>query len=72
MMIFDEKLCIIYNKAIEIGKYHMPLKVAKAIASFKRYVKYQNNNYRHISLLSCYNKIFEQKLPVRKHNTPGA
>ena len=58
--IFAENLSLIYNKALEIGKYPMALKVAKVIALFKKGDKYQPNNYRPISLLSCFNKIFEK------------
>ena len=35
-MIFTENICVIYNKAIEIGKYPMALRVAKVIALFKK------------------------------------
>ena len=34
-MIFAENLCLIYNKAIEIGKYPMALKVTKVITLLK-------------------------------------
>ena len=40
----------------------MVIKVAKVIALFKKSDKYQPNNYRPISLLSCFNKIFEKLL----------
>ena len=63
--IFAENLSIIYNKAIEMGKYPMALKVAKVFALFKKGDKYQPNNYRPISLLSCFNKIFEKLLCKR-------
>ena len=63
--IFAENLSIIYNKTIEIGKYPMALKVANIIALFKKGDKYQPNNYRPISLLSCFNKIFEKLLCKR-------
>ena len=63
--IFAENLSIIYNKAKEIGKYPMALKVAKVIVLFKKGDKYQPNNYRPISLLSCFNKIFEKLLCKR-------
>ena len=43
----------------------MALKVAKVIALFKKGDKYQLNNYRPISLLSCFNKIFEKLLCKR-------
>ena len=60
-VIFAENLSLIYNKSIEIGIYPMALKVAKVIALFKKGDRYQPNNYRPISLLSCFNKIFEKK-----------
>ena len=63
--ILTENLSLIYNKAIEIGKYPMALNVAKVIALFKKGDKYQPNNYRPISLLSCLNKIFEKLLCKR-------
>ena len=43
----------------------MALKVAKVIALFKKGDKNQPNNYRPISLLSCFNKIFEKLLCKR-------
>ena len=43
----------------------MALKVAKVIALFKKGDKNQPNNYRLISLLSCFNKIFEKLLCKR-------
>ena len=43
----------------------MALKVAKVIALFKKGDKYQPDNYRPISLLSCFNKIFEKLLCKR-------
>ena len=39
----------------------MALRVAKVIALFKKCDhKYQTNNYRATSLLSCFNKVFEK------------
>ena len=43
----------------------MALQVAKVIALFKKGDKYQPNNYRPISLLSCFNKIFVKLLCKR-------
>ena len=63
--IFAENPSLIYNNAIEIGKYPMALKVAKVIALFKKGDKYLPNNYCPISLLSCFNKIFEKLLSKR-------
>ena len=66
--IFAKNLSIIYNKAIEIGKYPMALKVTKVIKVITLFIrgdKYQPNNYRPISLLFCFNKIFEKLLCKR-------
>ena len=45
-----------------MGEYPAQLKLAKVIALFKKGDKLQPNNYRPISLLSCFNKIFEKIL----------
>ena len=43
----------------------MALKVAKVIAFFKKGDRNQPNNYRHISLLSCFDKMIEKLLCKR-------
>ena len=53
---------MIYNWVIENGKYPDDLKIAKVIALYKKGVKYDLNNYRPISLLSHFDKIFENIL----------
>ena len=58
-MSYSKKLDIIY------AYMHGLTKVAKVVASFKKGDKYQPNNYRQISLLSCFNKIFEKLLCKR-------
>ena len=60
--IFASNLSKIYNRSIEMGEYPAQLKLAKVIALFKKGDKLQPNNYRPISLLSCFNKIFEKIL----------
>ena len=50
-MIFAANLCLIYNKAAEIGKYPIALKVAKVIALFK---KGEKNNQITIAPLVYY------------------
>ena len=50
------------NCSIENGIYPDDLKIAKVIALYKKGVKHDPNNYRLISLLSHFNKIFEKIL----------
>ena len=52
----------IYNWGIKKGRYPDDLKIAKVIALYKKGVKYDPNNYRPISLLSHFDKIFEKIL----------
>ena len=56
--IFASNMSKIYNRSIEMGEYPAQLKLAKVIALFKKGDKLQPNNYRPISLLSFFNKIF--------------
>ena len=49
-----------------MGEYPTQLKIAKVIALFKKGQKSQLNNYRPISLLSCFNKMFEKILSKRQ------
>ena len=58
--IFARNLCKIYNNSIETGIYPCDLKIAKVIALFKKGKHYHKSNYRPISLLSCFDKIFEK------------
>ena len=50
---------------METGEYPAQLKITKVIALFKKGQKTQPNNYRPISLLSCFNKIFDKILSKR-------
>ena len=58
--IFAENLSKIFNNAILQGVYPDAMKIAKVIALFKGGIKSNPNNYRPISLLSHFDKIFEK------------
>ena len=60
--IFAMNLAKIYNWGIENGKYPDDLNIAKVIALYKKGIKFDPNNYRPISLLSLFDKIFENIL----------
>ena len=47
------------------GEYPAQMKIAKIIALYKKGERYKANNYRPISLLSCFNEIFERLLSKR-------
>ena len=63
--LFSYNLAIIYNHYIDIGEYPQALKIAKVIPIFKKGERCLSSNYRPISLLSVFDKIFE-KLICRK------
>ena len=48
-----------FNKSIELGTFLSKLKMAKVIPIFKSDDETDPNNYRPISLLSCFNSNFE-------------
>ena len=52
----------IFNKSIEDCNYPEGMKIAKVAAIFKKGTSYFADNYRSISLLSSFNKIFEKIL----------
>ena len=58
--VFAHNLTIIYNHYIEIGEYPAALKIAKVIPIYKEGEHALPCNYRPISLLSVFNKIFER------------
>ena len=62
---FANNLTRIFNNSIEKCEYPSELKIAKVIALFKKEETYNPNNYRPISLLSCFNKLFEKLLCKR-------
>ena len=58
--IFAYNLTIIFNKYIQLGKYPEAMKLAKVIPIYKKGEHSLPNNYRPISLLSTFNKLFEK------------
>ena len=58
--IFAENLSKIFNKAILWGVYSDAMKIAKIFALFKSGIEANLNNYRPISLLSHFNKIYDK------------
>ena len=58
--IFCYPLQLIYDKSIECAQYPNGMKLAKVVAIYKKGMMHIADNYRPISLLSCFNKIFEK------------
>ena len=58
--IFATNLTIIYNHYIELGEYPDAMKIAKVIPIYKKEIRSLPENYRPISLLSVFDKIFER------------
>ena len=57
---FSIPLAILYNKSIEKAVYPSSFKLAKVIALFKKHSRFLPSNYRPISLLNCFDKVFEK------------
>ena len=53
--VFLYSLRLIYNRAIVNGQYPNEMKLTKVIAIYKQGIMHVADNYRHISLLSCFN-----------------
>ena len=66
--IIKDILADIFNKSVELGIYPSKLKMAKVIPVFKNDDDTDPNNYRPISLLSCFNRIFEKLMYKRMKN----
>ena len=64
-MILADNVAKIYNRSIEIYDYPSEHKIAKVIALLKNGAKSNPNDYRPMSLLSCFNKLFEKLLCKR-------
>ena len=58
--ILAKPLTVLYNKSIEQAKFPNALKLAKVIALYKKDSRNLPNNYRPISLLNCFSKLFEK------------
>ena len=58
-------LTILFNKSIATATYPSEFKLAKIIALYKKKSRYVPTNYRPISLLNCFNKIFERLIQTQ-------
>ena len=58
----------VYNHSIDLGEYPSDMKLARVIALFKKGDHSEPENYRPISLLLCFNKIFERLFCIRLNN----
>ena len=58
-------LSILINESFAIGIFPDKLKIAKVIPIFKKGVRTKTSNYRPISLLSTFSKIFEKLMQTR-------
>jgi hypothetical protein len=58
-------LCRLFNLSIELGVYPSKLKMSKIIPIFKNDDRTDANNYRPISLLSNFNRLFEKMMYKR-------
>ena len=63
--ILSKPLSDLINKSVEIGIYPSKLKHAKVIPIYKGNEKDDPSNYRPISLLSIFNRIFEKRIYIR-------
>ncbi len=58
-------ISLIFNKCLKSGNYPKQLKIAQVIPIYKKGSKQKCVNYRPISILSSWNKIFEKMIFVR-------
>ena len=59
---FAETICFYFNKSLENGKFPNCLKLANIILVFKNGTRTSKNNYRPVSILPVFSKIFERSL----------
>ena len=59
---FAEAICFHFNKSLENGKFRNCLKLANITAVFKIGARTSKNNYRPVSILPVFSKIFERLL----------
>ena len=59
---FAEAICFYFNKALENGKFPNCLKLANITPVFKKGACTSKNNYRPVSILLIFSKIFERLL----------
>ena len=66
--VFTPELSTLVNLAMTLGIFPEKLKLFKVIPLFKKGDKLDVNNYRPISILSCFTKIFEKVIFNRLSN----
>ena len=59
---FAEVICFYFKKSLENGKFPNCLKFANIIPVFKTGARTSKNNYRPVSILPVFSKIFERLL----------
>ena len=59
---FAEAICFYFNKSSENGKFPNRLKLANITPVFKEGVRTSKDNYRPVSILSAFSKMFERLL----------
>ena len=60
--IFAEAICYYFQKSLANGKFPNYLKLANIRPVFKRSARSSKNNYRSVSILAIFSKIFERLL----------
>ena len=56
---FAEAICFYFNKSLENGKFPNCLKLANITPVFKKGARTSKNNYRPVSILPVFSKIYE-------------
>ena len=59
-----QPLATLFNQSIMLGKFPSTLKIARITPIFKKGSKTDMNNYRPISILNVFSKIFEKQMKV--------
>ena len=65
ILLFVDPLCNIFNSSLQNGVFPHKFKLAKIAPIFKKGDKHSLNNYRPISVLSTFSKIFEKLIYTR-------
>ena len=63
---FAEEICFYFNKSLENGKFPNCRKLANITPGFKLGARTSKNNYRPISILPVFSKIFERLLSRKR------
>ena len=57
-------ILFLFNQSVRVSKFPTRLKTARAVPIYKKGSKSDINNYRPISLLSIFSKIFEKLMKI--------